>query len=62
MITIYKVICTHNECAKNGETFYFQNLAEMVKCGNCNYSIEPIKMTENEIKSSFDYELDQLTK
>ena len=57
MIKMYKIICTNSDCAKNGEIYYFQNIASRIECGTCKTELQAKEMTASEIKEIFDYDL-----
>lgn len=52
-----KIICKFKDCA-NKDVFYFMPIQdEKVMCGGCKQIIDAISMTEAEIQSTFDYDL-----
>jgi hypothetical protein len=52
-----KVICISNNCDNKDVTYYMPIDDEKIMCGGCKQMIDAITMTEAQIKSTFDYDL-----
>ena len=53
-----KITCNENKCANKGVIYYMPIEEEKVMCGGCKSVIDAITMTDSEIETTFDYDLD----
>lgn len=52
-----KIICKAKDCANKDVVYFMPIQDEMVLCGGCKTMISAISMSEAEIASIFDYDL-----